>query len=202
MAQGVSWMKRAVIPPATLLFLCFPSFPGVGPPMWVFRLHLGNLHMGLLHFKQVLGLCWSGPLAGSCLRLGSWQTGAPPARPVGYMPPRAVCSCATTVATQELQMGHPGSRSGWGSWPCHLTCPEHFSNSIASASVGLLGLVVILLHIFTQFFVDPEKLCTDSCYEAERSPRSSGPRLGARVRAPPPPCTQRTPGLHSHQPPA
>lgn len=72
MAQGVSWMKRAVIPPATLLFLRFPSFPGVGPPIRVFCLHLGNLHIGLLHFKQVLGLCWSGSLAGS-----HWELRAP-----------------------------------------------------------------------------------------------------------------------------
>lgn len=45
---------------------------------------------------------------------------------------------------------------------------------MASASAGLLCLIVILLYIFTQYFLNPEELRTDPQYQSTRLP--GGPR--------------------------
>lgn len=50
-----------------------------------------------------------------------------------------------------------GSRNYW-----------YFFFSVASASAGLLCLIVILLYIFIQFFIDPEELRTHPYYESTR----------------------------------
>ncbi|XP_070376008.1 palmitoyltransferase ZDHHC11 isoform X2 [Equus asinus] len=42
----------------------------------------------------------------------------------------------------------------------------YFFSSVASASAGLLCLIVILLYIFTQYFLNPEELRTDPQYQS------------------------------------
>lgn len=80
------------------------------------------------------------------------------------------------------RLGHRAATLGPALSPA-LPPHRHFSSSVASASAGLLGLVVILLHIFTQFFVDPEKLCTDSCYKGVPLPLPGLCPLSNRVLA-------------------